>query len=212
MRIFSVLLLLSALPAAAEAQPLSISASVAVTWLDRTGSSSGLPVDGAPASLGMVSPPTLVVLWRGQPGWAFMGDGPPEGISFEGSSGIGPSGEPFHSVAVMHGKVRLELEYWPRTRTARVNRRPIPLPEGHDVVLLDHVDEEPEVVRTLSVDGEGPEPIEVFLGRSPEVRQFMRCDVPLPEGVFAELGADLAGRFRDYMQELLDGRCELMGS
>ena len=195
----------------AAAQPLSISASVAVTWLNP----SSAPADHLgenPPSLGVVSHPALVVLWRGQPGWTFRGSGPSGGMSFEGSSGITPSGEPFHSIAVVHGDIRLELEYGPRERTARVNGIPVLLPEGHDVILLDHVDEEPEVVQTLSVGGEESEPIETFLGRSQEIREFMRCDMPLPEGIFLvnEAEPELAGRFHEYVQTILNERCRML--
>lgn len=209
MRIF--LLVLLVWPAAAAAQPELISASVAVTWLGGWGAgASGVRVDEAPVSLGVVSPPALVVLWRGQPGWTFRSDG-----RFSGGGGAGTRAGESGSlwIAVTRGDVRLELEYGPRTRTVRVNGRPVPLPEGHGVVLIDHVDEEPEVVRTLSLAGEEPEPVEVFLGRSQEIREFMRCDVPLPADIFfvAGVAPDLAGRFRDFMQETLDERCRLMG-
>ena len=211
MSIRVVLLLAGALfaPASSVAQPLSISASVAVTWLNPISA----PADHLgenPPSLGVVSHPTLVVLWRGRPGWTFTGTGPAAGVSFEGSSGTTAGGDSFHSIAVTHGDIRLELEYGTRARTARVNGVPVLLPEGYDVILLDRVDEEPEVVRTLSVGGEESEPIETFLSRSQEIREFMRCEVPLPEDVFSSAAPELAGRFRESMQTTLDDRCRML--
>lgn len=56
------------------------------------------------------------------------------------------------------------------------------------------------------------EPIETFLGRSSEIREFMRCDLPLPEDVFVADGVDpeMAERFHEYVQTLLDERCLLL--
>ena len=42
------------------------------------------------------------------------------------------------------------------------------------------------------------------LGRSETVREFVRCDVPLPEDAFDN------ERFRRGMQTSMDERCELM--
>ena len=210
-RIFLVLLT-GALSAPAAAQPLPISASVAVTWLNPI-SAPANHVGENPPSLGIVSHPALVVLWRGQPGWKFRGDtGPLEAVSFEGSSGAAPDGERHHSIAVMHGGIRLELEYGPRGRTAQVNGVPVLLPDEHDVILLDNVDVELEVARTLSLGGEASEPVETFLGRSPEIREFMRCDLPLPEDVFLvnEADPEIAGQLREYVQTILDERCLLL--
>ena len=215
MRILLVLLA-GALAHSAAAQPSSISASVAVTWLNPV-SAPADHVGDNPPSLGVVSHPALVVLWRGQPGWKFRG--PPDHpahlwtVPFEWSGGTAPGGERYHSIAVTHRAIRLELEYGPRGRTVQVNGVPVLLPEGHDVVLLDNVDEEMEVVRTLSVGGEESEPIETFLGRSPEIREFMRCDLPLPEDIFLvdETQPEFAEQFREYMQAIFDERCLLLG-
>ena len=212
MRIFLVLLA-GALSAPATAQPLSISASVAVTWLNPV-SAPADHVGENPLSLGIVSHPAFVVLWRGQPGWKFRGDtGPLAAVSFESSSGAAPDGERYHAIAVMHGGIRLDLEYGSRGRTARVNGVAVLLPEEHDVILLDNVDIELlEAARTLSLGGEASEPVETFLGRSPEIREFMRCDVPLPEDVFLvnEADPEIAGQLREYVQTILDERCLLL--
>lgn len=210
MRIFLVLLA-GALSAPAAAQPLSVSASVAVTWLNPI-SAQADHVGENPPSLGVVSHPALVVLWRGQPGWKFMGTGPLEAVSFESSGGTTPNGEWNHSIAVTHGDIRLDLGYGPSERTAQVNGTPVLLPEGHDVILLDNVDVDLEVVGTLSVGGDESEPIETFLGRSSEIREFMRCGLPLPEDVFVvdEVDPETAERFHKYVQTLLDERCLLL--
>ena len=203
MRLLLILLGL-ALPAVGGAQPLSISASVAVAWINPLGVPDYRGEN--PPSVGMVSHPTLVVLWRGQPGWALTASGGRVGFG-DG----GPDGDELHSIVVEHGGIRLELQYDLQGGSAAVNGMPVPLPDGHDVILLDRVDREPVVAGTLRVGGQVLEPIETFLGRSPEVREYVRCGTPLPEDVFAgEAEPELAERFRDFMQAMLDERCRLL--
>ena len=199
LRSFPILLMLT-VPAAVAAQPLSVTASVAVTWLDRVDAELGKPTFGEPVSLGSVFPPAVVVLWRGQPGWAF--EDATETVSF--SSWDGRPGR-LRSTRVMQGRVELELTYDPATRTARVNGLPVQLPAGHDVILVDNIDDQPVVVRTLRVGGSAPELIEEFLGRDPALVGFVRCDVPLPEDAFPG-----RAHIRRGMQRILDERCQLM--
>ena len=144
-------------------------------------------------------------------GWALTA--PVSSVGFRGFRGRvegGPGGDELHSIVVTHGAIRLELEYNLQGRAAVVNGVPVQLPEGHDVILLDHVDQEPEVVGTLSVGGEELEPIETFIGRSPSLREFVRCDVPLPEDAFASEDPELSARFREFMQGSLDERCQML--
>lgn len=105
----------------------------------------------------------------------------------------------------MQGKIELVLIYDPATRTARVNGLPVQLPAGHDVILVDDVDDQPAVVDTLSVGGSAPMLIEGFLGRDSTLMEFVRCDVPLPEEVFRG-----RAHIRRGMQRILDERCQLM--
>lgn len=190
-------------PAATGAQPLSISASVAVTWLDRADAEPRPPTLGGPPSLGSVFPPAVVALWRGRPGWAF--DASAEAVAFFGWDGPGRDGEHVRSTRLTQGSVSLELTYVPSTRTAFVNGLPVRLPAGHDVILVDHADEQPTVAGTLRVGGSEPELIEEFLGRSPDILAFVRCDLPLLEDASSD-----GGRIRRAMQRTLDERCQLM--
>lgn len=206
---FLVVLALLALttPAAVAAQPLSISASVAVTWLDRADAGSRPPtfpyLRGAP-SLGSVFPPAVVALWRGEPGWTFDA-GSADAVAFFGWDGPGQGDEYLRSTRLTQGSVSLELAYVPATRTAFVNGLPVRLPAGHDVILVDHADEQPTVAGTLRVGGSEPELIEEFLGRSPDILAFARCDVALPEDASPD-----GERIRRAMQGILDERCQLM--
>ncbi len=199
MRSFLILLMLTA-PVATVAQPLSVTASVAVTWLDRVDAEPDTLICEEPVSLGSVFPPAVVVLWRGQPGWAF--EDATEKVSFSSSGGFG---DEIRSTSVTQGRVGLELTYDPETRTARVNGLPVQLPAGDDVILVDNVDDQPAVVGTLSVGGSVPELIEEFLGRDPAVTAFVRCDVSLPEDAFPG-----KARIRRGLQRTLDERCQLI--
>lgn len=193
-----------ATPAAVAAQPLSISASVAVIWLDRADAEPRPPTFGEPPSLGSVFPPAVVALWRGRPGWAFDADSA-DAVAFSGWDGPGQDGEHIRSTRLTQGSVSLELAYVPATRTAFVNGLPVRLPAGHDLILVDHADEQPTVAGTLRVGGSEPELIEEFLGRSPDILAFVRCDVALPEDASPD-----GERIRRAMQGILDERCQLM--
>ena len=204
MRSFLILSMLTA-PAAAAAQPLSVTASVAVLWLDRPDFDPGPPTFGEPVSLGEVSPPAVVALWRDRPGWAFDADFTHEAAAFGSWDGPRQGAAHLRSTGAAQGRIRLELAYAPATRTAFVNGLPVRLPAGHDVILVDHADGRPTVVGTLRVGGSEPEPIEEFLGRSPDLVEFVRCDLPLPEETSAE-----RERARRSTQRILDERCQLM--
>ncbi len=206
MRYASVLLLvLGAAPALA--QPMSITASAAVTWISAAVQEEPSPDLTGQISMGNVHHPAVVVVWRGQPGWMFKDDTPESAntLSFSSASEYSrPTLDPIYTINVTQGAVRLELAYDYATQEVRVNGTSVRLPDGHDVVLVDDVDEEAVIVDTLRVSGSEPEWVEVFLGRSDRVREFVRCDVPLPEGTFNN------ERFRRGMQRTLNERCEMM--
>ena len=191
------------------AQPMSITASTAVTWISASIQEEPGPELAGGISLGNVHHPAVVVVWRGQPGWMFTDDTPETAntLSFSSSDEYTrPTGNPIYTINVKQGAVRLELAYDYFSRTAQVNGIPVRLPEGHDVILVDEVDGNAVLVETLRVGGSEPEWVEVFLGRSERVREFVRCDVPLPENTFGN------ERFRRGMQQILEERCQLMGA
>ena len=78
--------------------------------------------------------PTLVVLWCGQLGWTLTAPG--GRVGFGGRFDGGPDGDELHSIVVEHGGIRLELQYDLQGGSAAVNGMPVPLPDGHDVILL----------------------------------------------------------------------------
>ena len=145
----------------------------------------------------------LLILWRGSPGWVRKGDGGGSG----GGSGAGGSmtGGPspmIRSAWVSQGRVSLTVRFDPAARKVWIQDKEIALAEAN-VVLVDGVDspEGPQVVRTLRIDpeyqtavdllpggpvGRGPRtrpqavPAQTFIRRSPELVEFLQCDVSVP--------------------------------
>lgn len=158
--------LVSAMPA--WGQPMTMSASTAVLWLngvDMEREDPPAPLD-EPISLGAVHNPVLVAVWRGTPGWMFReAGGPPQSAYVFSGGDYTPDGASVLSTGAVQGGVRLELSYVPATRETTVNGLTFTLPVGHNVVLVDNVDESPQEYVTLGVKGRDGEWIEVFLGR-----------------------------------------------
>ena len=206
--LISVAVLVLMPPAPAVGQPLSVSASAAVMWLDLApGSGGARPLDEPSASLGSIYHPAVVVVWRGEPGWAFRERRSANEVFFSGADDFFRSGERVASISMEAGGVRLEIAHDSTTGEVLVNGAPVRLPDGHNVVLVDDADAggPPSDVQTLRVDGEDGESIEAFLGRSEAVTKFVRCGVPLPEGAF-----EGDGRARRSIQRMLDERCVLL--
>ena len=200
--------LVSAVPA--WGQPMTMSASTAVLWLNGVDIEREVPPTplDEPISLGSVHNPVLVAVWRGTPGWMFgESDGPPQSAYVSSGGEYTADGANVISTGGMQGGVRLEISYVPTTRETTVNELTFTLPEGHNVVLVDNVDGGDQHYETLGVEGRDGEWIETFLGRSDAVKSFIRCDVPMPDDVFTG-----NQRFGRGMQAMLDERCELMQS
>ena len=151
--------------ATALAQPMSITASTAVTWIDWADAGTE-PAPLAEISMGSVHHPAVVVVWRGRPGWMFKDDTPETAntLSFSSTDTYRRTGEPIRSVSARQGAVRLKLAYEHSTREARANGILVQLPEAHDVILVDDADAKAVIVGTLRVGGSEPEWIEVSLG------------------------------------------------
>ena len=135
-------------------------------------------------SLGSIYHPAVVVVWRGEPGWAFRERRSANEAFFSGADDFFRSGERTTSISMEAGGVRLEIAHDSATGEVLVNGVPVQLPDGHNVVLVDDADAggPPSDVQTLRVAGDDGEWIEVFLGRSEAVTEFVKCGTPLPEG------------------------------
>ena len=203
--LIALLALLWAAPAAGQVAMLS--ASTTALWLDRFDASNDKapPPLSEPSSLGSAHHPVLAVVWRGEPGWMFREKQPAERtlvfgdmLSFQGGSHV-------RSTGLTQGGIELEISHDSRTGVVRVNGVKVDLSDSDNVILVDDVDGSERVVETLRIDGTDGEWIETFLGRSPVVREFVRCEVQLPDGAL-----DGNWPFRDSIQRSLDDRCALM--
>ncbi len=194
--------------APAAGQPLNISASAAVMWLDLApGGGDARLLNEPSSSLGSIYHPAVVVVWRGEPGWAFRERRSANEAFFSGANDFFRSAERTTSIRMEAGGVRLEIAHDSTTGEVLVNGVPVQLPDGHNVILVDDADAggPPSDVQTLRVAGEDGEWIEAFLGRSEAVTEFVRCGAPLPEGTF-----EGDGRARRSIQRILDERCALL--
>jgi hypothetical protein len=143
----------------------------------------------------------LLVLWRGSPGWVLKGDGGGSGGGAGRSMGGGQS-PVVRSAWVSQGGVSLSVRFDPAARKVWIQDKELVLDDAN-VVLVDGVDSPagPYVVRTLRIDpeyqttlesppggrmGRGPRtgpqavPAQTFIRRSPELVEFLQCDVSVP--------------------------------
>jgi hypothetical protein len=152
----------------------------------------------------------LLVLWRGRPGWMRSGGGDSSWASGSGGGGsMGGGAMPAtRSAWLTQGGVRLEVRFEPQSRKLWIQDRDVALNDDN-AVLVDEVDSPngPRVARTLRIDsafeatrvavppgtasrGPGaqarmmPPPVQEFIRRSPELVEFLRCDV-VPPGLSA---------------------------
>jgi hypothetical protein len=129
----------------------------------------------------------LLVLWRGSPGWFRKGGGASgSGSGGGGTMGAGP-GPMVRTEWVSQGGVSLTVRFDPVARRAWIQDKDVALNDAN-VVLVDDVDSSagPHVVRTLRIDPEyqtaplRPMPAHMFIRRSPELVEFLQCDLPVP--------------------------------
>ena len=156
-----------------------ISASVMTTYL--TSSEDGVESVAA------------LVIWRGEPGWIAVGDS-------SGSSGS--SSRQVRSHRFSQGGYEFEVVLDHGARTLQVLNRTIDLRKGN-VVFVDHIGsaQGPRIVRTLLIDGtlaatpdRSPVRIVDVMARSPEIRDYLRCDVPLSNAALQKRLAPVCDR------------------
>ena len=122
----------------------------------------------------------VLVLWRGTPGWS-----QPTGSSGSSSSG-GSSGGSW-SERYSRGSFSFEISGDARTRTANILGRTLDLTKGN-AILVEGADSPngPQIARTLVVDtplpnGANLNEILKVLGQVKELREYLRCGIPLPD-------------------------------
>jgi hypothetical protein len=133
----------------------------------------------------------LLVLWRGSPGWFTQGNGNSGGGGAHGGFGY------WYSYRwATYGNITLMVEYDSARNTAKIRGREISLRDTN-VVLMDGVDTaNPTLVGTRWIDpqrfGTGdPVSNAMLIKGSPELLDFLRCDLTLPDGAMQTMMASL---------------------
>jgi len=162
---------------------------------------------------------TLLVLWRGSPGWFSGGSG--NSSSGGGSTSAGQEVGSF-SMTYAGKTFAIDLNY--TTGVARLVEQEISLTDTN-VVLVDFVDAPsgPRIVGRHLVDPKLPEaaisgprtladdPAIIGIRRSPEAGAFLQCDIPvaMPAGVdAAALDPAVRLRLSEYVQGIVKQICD----
>jgi hypothetical protein len=142
----------------------------------------------------------VLVLWRGTPGWFLRGNGT--------SGGGGPNGG-FGQWQASHwmtyGDITLTLgfkstskDFDPASTVVTIFDREIAL-QDTNVVLIDGVDSgTPNIVGTRYVEPRfsGQDAVAAIVKRTPELFEFLRCDVTLPDANQQAMMALVCGQMR----------------
>jgi len=126
----------------------------------------------------------LLVLWRGAPGWFFSGG------SSSGGGLHGGFGQWQNTHWMNYGDVTLQLDFTsqsqdfdPASTVVTILDRQISLRDTN-IVLIDDADSgTPRIVGTRFVEPRfaGRDGVAAIMKRTPELFEFLRCDVTLPD-------------------------------
>jgi len=146
---------------------------------------------------------TLLVLWRGAPGWFSRGGG---GGSGAGSGGgfVGRGSYAYQSFS--EGGLTFTLEFDHERHTATLLNEEFSLKDTN-VVLVDFVDGpgpavvgsrwiEPGPPAPPAVPGAAPDPIAGVIRRSPELFDYLRCDLGMPDTAMSAMITMVCGLMR----------------
>ena len=142
---------------------------------------------------------TLLVLWRGTPGWFSKGG---RGSGSGAGGGAGPSGS-FAYQYVSEGGLTFTMAFDHDKRIVKILDQEISLKDVN-VVLVDFVDRTngPTIVGSRWVDPAPPEqpsavdPIAAVIKRTPELFDYLRCDLSLPDPVMKVFMPIICGQMR----------------
>jgi hypothetical protein len=147
---------------------------------------------------------TLLVLWRGAPGWFAKGG---RGGSGGGSgAGSGQSGLYAYQY-ISQGGLTFMLEFDYSKGTVRILNEVLSLKDVN-VVLVDFVDSgggaaivgwrwiEPGPPAPPIVPGAAPDPVAGVIRRSPELFDYLRCDLRVPDAAMNAMVSIVCGLMR----------------
>jgi hypothetical protein len=154
---------------------------------------------------------TLLVLWRGSPGWFFRG-GPGHGSGGGGSAGPGTRVEWEYA---SFGGLTFYVEFDLVGRTVKVQGHDISLNDVN-VMLFDSVDSPagPQLVATRRLDlrlpdGEPGDPVQIAVRRHPELFDYLQCDTPLPPSA---MPGGVGEPYQQYLQSTMTLLCQQMSA
>ena len=148
---------------------------------------------------------TLLVLWRGTPGWFMKGgrSGGFAGGGSGGSSGFGRSGYAYQYVS--QGGLTFLMEFDYDKRIVKMLNQEISLKETN-IVLVDFVDSTsgPTIVGYRWVDPAPPapdaqtyvDPIAAIIRRTPELFEYLQCDISLSDPLMKVMTPIVCGQMR----------------
>jgi hypothetical protein len=144
---------------------------------------------------------TLLVLWRGTEGWFSKGG---RGSGAGGGSGGGGGGSYAYEY-VSQGGLTFVMEFDYEHRMVKMLDQQISLEETN-VVLVDFVDSAsgPTIVGRRWIDSAPPQaapsidPIAALVKRSPELFEYLRCDLTLSDPVMKAMMPIICGQMRPY--------------
>ena len=127
----------------------------------------------------------LLVLWRGAPGWFQGAGGFGSGSSAHFTAGAATgrvTGTQSHSA--WYGDIAIGIEISHDVHAVKIGEEVVPL-NGVNVVLVDGVDEKGNrrIAGTRWIEPKLPTTGDLNLliaQRSPEVLEYLRCDIPMP--------------------------------
>lgn len=142
---------------------------------------------------------SLLVLWRGTPGWFTKGR---RGGGSGAGGGTGPSGSSGYQF-VSEGGLTFTLDYDYDKGVVRMLDREISLKETN-VVLVDFVDDTngPAIVGVRWIDPAPPgqvpavDAIAAIIKRAPELFEYLRCDLSLSDPVMKAMMPIICGQMR----------------
>jgi hypothetical protein len=150
---------------------------------------------------------TLLVLWRGTPGWFSKGgrggrSGGGGGSGGGSGSGWGQSGSYAYEY-VSQGGLTFMMEFDYEKRIVKILNQEISLKDSN-VVLVDFVDSTngPTIVDYRWVDPAQPDqppvadPIAAVIKRTPELFEYLRCDVSLSDPLWKAMMPNICGQMR----------------
>jgi hypothetical protein len=143
---------------------------------------------------GVTTKTTLLVLWRGKPGWFSKS-------SSSGSSGGG--GASTGSQHLSYGGLNLDIEFDYDKSIAKILGQDISLAENN-VVLVDFVDapggatvvDRRWVAAAAPDQPSGPDAIAAIIKRTPELFDYLQCDAPLGDAAMSAMMRLICGQMR----------------